>query len=187
MTAWVRSVVATASISVMALLAPAAYSLNHGPRNLVENGDFSANGGSLAGWTYNQNLDNYYWQAATVGTTDSASNGCFGTTCITGTEEQQNYLYQTIGTIPGKLYELSFSYDAGSGGMNELKVLVGQKTAKDIVNATQGANTYTVRFIAHGFDTKLNFLGRQDAAFSFLTNISVTRVHRAEDLDDDND
>lgn len=180
MTAWVRSIVATACITVMALLAPAAYCQDHEARNLVVNGDFSASGGSLDGWTYNENIDNYYWQPAVIGTTDYASNGCFGAVCITGTEAQRNYLYQTIHTIPGRLYKLTFTYNAG-GGTSELQVLAGEKVVEDVVNAGQGSNTYTVKFIARRFDTKLNFVGRQDSAFSFLTGISVTRFHRLGD------
>jgi hypothetical protein len=167
------------------MLVPAAYSQAHQPRNLVVNGDFSEDGGSLIGWTSNQNVDNFYWQPATIGTTDYASNGCFGAVCITGSAEEQNYLYQTIHTIPGLKYKLTFTYDAGEAGASELQALVGNKVVEDIVNVAQGSNTYTVDFIARRFDTKLNFLGRQDVAFSFLTDISVTRVHRDGDRDDD--
>ncbi len=124
MIAWVRSVAATACIAVTGLLAPTAFCQDHQPfnqdhpdhqdhrlfhqdhrpRNLVVNGDFSADGGSLDGWTFNQNVDNFYWQPVVNGTTDYASNGCLGVVCITGAEEQKNYLYQTIRTIPGRLY-----------------------------------------------------------------------------------
>jgi hypothetical protein len=174
MTAWIRSVVVTTCLAVTSLLVPAAHSQAHQPRNLVVNGDFSEDGGSLDGWTSNQNVDNFYWQPATIGTTDYASNGCFGAVCISGSEEEQNFLYQTIPTIPGLRYKLTFTYDAGQGGTNELQVLAGEKVVEDIVNAAQGSNTYTVHFIARRFDTKLNFVGRQDIAFSFLTDISVT-------------
>ncbi len=89
------------------------------PRNLVVNGDFSADGGSLDGWTTNQNVDNYYWQMHVNGTSDYAANGCYGAVCITGTDAQKNYLYQAIHTIPGLRYQLTFTYDAGSSGVNE--------------------------------------------------------------------
>lgn len=181
MNSWLRSVAATACIAVTSLLAPAAFCEAPQPHNLVVNGDFSADGGSLDGWTYNQNTTNFYWQPVMVATTDYASNGCYGTVCITGTAEQQNFLYQKIHTIPGLLYKLTFSYDAGTGGVNELQVLLGQKVVEDVVNAGQGANTYTVYFVARQFDTKLNFLGRQDNGFSLLTGVSVTYVHRLGD------
>ena len=121
--------------------------------------------------------DNFYWQFSTYKTTDDASNGCTGADCITGAAAEQNYLYQTIQTIPFvAIYKLTFTYDGGAGGVNELKVLAGRHVVDDIVNVAQGANTYTVYFIADRFDTKLNFLGRQDNGFSFLTDISVTAV-----------
>jgi hypothetical protein len=182
MNAWVRTVVASACFAATGLLAPAANSQNVQPQwaegpNLVVNGDFSANGGSLEGWTYNTNADNFYWQFATYGTTDDASNGCTGADCITGAAAEQNYLYQTIHTIPlVAIYKLTFTYDAGIGGVNELKVLAGRQVVDDIVNVAQGSNTYTVYFITDRFDTKLKFLGRQDNGFSFLTDISVTNV-----------
>jgi hypothetical protein len=174
MIASIRSAFAATCLAATALLAPAAWGQVPQPPNLVVNGDFTADGGSLDGWTYNTNTDNFYWQYVTNGTTDYASNGCLGAVCITGTEAEQNYLYQTINTIPGLKYKLTFSYDAGTGGVNELKVLAGDQTLEDIVNANQGANTYTVEFVAHRFDTVLNFLGRQDNGFSFLTAVSVT-------------
>jgi hypothetical protein len=174
MNAWVRTVVATACFAATGLLAPAAYGHGFQPQNLVVNGDFSANGGSLEGWTYNTNVDNFYWQFTPFGTTDDASNGCTGIACITGPVAEQNYLYQTIHTIPGFRYKLTFTYDAGAGGVNELQVLAGQDVVKDLVNLGAGSNTYTVYFVARRFDTKLDFLGRQDNAFSFLTDISVT-------------
>jgi hypothetical protein len=186
MNTWIRTVVATACFAAMALLAPASYSQVAQPEwsggpNLVVNGDFSANGGSLEGWTYNTNLDNFYWQNATSGTTNFASNGCTGAVCITGVAAEQNYLYQTIHTIPFfAIYKLTFTYDGGAGGVNELKVLVGRHVIDDIVNVAQGANTYTVYFITDRFETKLNFLGRQDNGFSFLTNISVSDVLPSE-------
>jgi hypothetical protein len=180
--AWVRSTLAMACFALVGALAPAAYAQDsqvadnlHQSVNLVVNGDFSANGGSLAGWTTNQNVDNIYWQFNTDGTTDYAIAGCFGDVCINGTEAQQNFLSQTIPTCPFGIYKLTFTYDGGGGGENELKVLVGHRTLKDLVNIAQGPNTYTVYFLAERFDTKLNFLGRQDNAYSFLSNVSVTQ------------
>jgi hypothetical protein len=193
MNAWVRTVVASACFAAMGLLAPAAYSQDvqsqwaDGP-NLVVNGDFSANGGSLEGWSYNTNPDNLYWQFTPYGTANDASNGCGGAACITGATAEQNYLYQTIRTVPFiAIYKLTFTYDAGTGGVNELKVLAGRQVVDDIVNVAQGSNTYTAYFIADRFDTKLNFLGRQDNGFSFLTGISVTIAHHHRDWDSHDD
>lgn len=174
MSAWIRSasLVAIAWLAAPLLLLSTAYCEDSQPRNLVVNGNFSADGGSLDGWTFNENVDNFYWEPFLFETTDYAINGCVGAVCITGTEEQQNYLRQTIRTVPGLKYELSFTYNA-SGGANELQALVGDKIVEDIVNAGPGSTTYTVNFVASRFETDLNFLGRSDSGFSFLTGISV--------------
>lgn len=188
MNACVRTLLASVCFAAMGLVAPAANSQDLQPTNLVVNGDFSANNGSLEGWTYNTNSDNFYWQFTQYGTTDDASNGCTGDICISGTEDQQNYLYQTISTVPGHRYKLTFTYDAGTGGTNELQIFAGKDVVQDLVNLGAGSNTYTVYFVARQFDTKLNFLGRQDNSFSFLTDISVIHVrHNHRDGHPDGD
>ncbi len=182
MNAWFRTCVATACVAVMGLLAPVAsraqsqaqWTTPIWEHNLVTNGDFSEAGGSLDGWTSNQGTANFFWALANNGTNYYAYNGCFGAPCISGTEEEQNYLYQTIETVPLLRYKVTFTYDGGAGGVNELKVLFGHKVIKDIVNVAQGSNTYTVKVFADRFDTQLNFLGRQDNSFALLSNISVT-------------
>jgi hypothetical protein len=78
---------------------------------------------------------------------------------------------------------LTFTYDAGTG-VNELQVLLKDKVKKDLVNLASGATKYTVYFIAHSHETKLNFLGRQNNGFSFLTNISVVHVIHKDDSDE---
>lgn len=173
-----RVTVAAVCLAVMGLLAPLASQAQTAPpdwdKNLVYNGDFSANGGSLDGWTHNEGSDNYYWSLATASGVYYASNASYGADSITGAEAEQDYLYQTIPTIPEVFYKLTFTYDGGAGGVNELKVLFGKQVVEDIVNVGAGSNTYSVIVRAHRFDTKLNFLGRQDNAFASLTGISVT-------------
>jgi hypothetical protein len=142
-------------------------------RNLVQNGDFSADGGSLDGWTSNQGFTNFFWTPLFDGTNYYAYNGCAGAACITGDATDQNELSQTIQTIPGLVYKVTFTYDGGAGGVNELKVLFGERTIEDIVNVNAGSNVYTVTVRAFRFDTKLNFLGRQDNSFALLSNVSV--------------
>ena len=189
MNAWfLRVKTATAGLALMAMLAPSALiaqapAQTESPAHqglpditveLVRNGKFSANGGSFNGWNYNQGQDNFYWQVVPLPTGGyAASNGCTGVACITPAGSEQNYLSQTLFTIPGLCYKLTFTYDAGAGGVNELKVLFGDVVAKDIVNTAQGATTYTVTVRANKFETPLNFLGRQDNGFSFLSNVSV--------------
>jgi len=178
MNAWIRIKAATACLALMSLLTPSAsFAQSATPdcsHNLVYNGDFSVGGGTLDGWTSNQGIDNFYWQAVPVTGGYAAYNGCYGILCITPAGTEQNNLSQTIPTFPGVRYKLTFTYDAGLGGVNELQVLFGTKVAKDIVNAAGGPNTYTVVVRAHEFNTVLNFLGRQDNAYAFLSNISVT-------------
>jgi hypothetical protein len=180
MNAWFRVKAAAASLALAAFLAPSV-SFAQSPaidcfHNLVKNGDFSEDGGSFTGWTYNEGFDNFYWSPTAYGTGFAASNGCTGAPCITPAGSEQDHLSQTIQTLPGLRYKLTFTYDAGAGGVNELKVLFGNVVAKDIVNAAQGSSTYTVTIRATKFQTVLDFLGRQDNAFSFLTDISVTPV-----------
>jgi len=178
MNAWIHIKAATACFALMSLLTPSAsFAQSATPdclQNLVYNGDFSASGGSLDGWTSNQEVGNVYWYVTPLASGFAASNACYGIPCITPAGPEQNFLSQSIPTFPGARYKLTFTYDAGLGGVNELKVLFGSKVAKDIVNAAKGSNTYTVIVRAHDFNTVLNFLGEQDNAFSFLTDVSVT-------------
>jgi hypothetical protein len=181
MTAWFRVALAIACIAVSGLIAPIAHACDK--QNLVNNGDFSADGGSLDGWTYNQKVDNFYWQFMSNNSVHYAYNGCTGDVCITPAGTTQNYLSQTIHTLPGERYTLTFTYNAGAGGVNELKVLFGKDVVKDVVNVGAGSNMYTVTLRARHPETVLSFLGRQDNGFALLTGISVVRDHDLHDWD----
>jgi len=187
MNAWIHIKAAAACLALTSLLTPSAsFAQSVTPdcsQNLVYNGDFSVSGGSLDGWNHNTARDNVYWYLVPLATGYSASNACYGILCITPAGTEQNYLSQSIPTLPGMRYKLTFTYDAGLGGASELQVLFGKDVAEDIVNAAQGPNTYTVTVRAHDFTTVLNFLGEQDNAFSFLSNVSVTPEFPRFDLE----
>ncbi len=112
-------------------------------------------------------------------TTYAASTGCVGAPCndpVSGA-----FISQTLATVASQTYTLTFFYDAGAGsgvGTTELDVLWNGSIVSggQIIDATASTwEEYTFTGLtASGSSTVLEFTGRQDPAFLYLTDISVT-------------
>ena len=151
----------------LALLAfSAAAPLAHAA-NIVTNGDFST--GDLTGWTSNTSLA-FPW----FSTGSSAQTGCIGDSCINGTPSQQNYLEQTLATVAGDSYTLSFDVKS-QGTPSELEALFGGIAASDLVDANLSSFTTFAYsgLVATSSTTLLEFLGRNDPSALQITNVSV--------------
>jgi hypothetical protein len=149
-------------------------------QNIVQNYNFAAGG---TDWTLNPNATNHQWTfdygASNPSGPDYASTGCVGSDCITGAGDQAS-LSQTLATTAGDVYTLSFDFNADGNAM-ELKALFGGDVAEDLVNiGYTSTNTYTITGLeATSSTTTLEFLGRQDPGYDFLTNVSVVETGAA--------
>lgn len=168
----------------MALLAGSAAA-----QNLVHNGSFAT--GDFTNWTTHTcgaGCGAQGWSVQTSipadpgtpppGATAAALTACVGAPCndpVSG-----DTITQTLTTVAGQTYTLSFYYDGGSNsstGTTELQVLWNGTAVSGgtIVNATTNTwKQYTFTVTATGASTVLEFSGRQDPAVLYLTGISVT-------------
>jgi flagellin len=170
------------------LLLGVAVAATAGAQNLVQNGSFST--GNFTGWTTHTcgaacsaqgwNVTSFPNDPGTPppGATAAAINRCVGAACndpING-----DTISQTLTTVAGQTYTLTFYYDGGvnsSTGRTQLDVLWNGSivTGGSIINATSNTwKQYTFTVVATGTSTVLEFTGRQDPATLYLANISVT-------------
>jgi hypothetical protein len=155
--------------------------------NLVTNGSFAS---GLTGWSSHTcgSCEASGWDAGSTqsdsGTMPSAPNeaedACVGATC--NDPANGDWISQTLTTAPGQSYTLSFYYDPGDGGTNELTALWNGSVVSGgtILNATDGTwQLYTFNVTATGASTVLEFTGRQDPDELHLTGISVVAAGAA--------
>ncbi len=150
--------------------------------DIVVNGGFET--GDLTGWTTNPApAGGFPWTVETTGGLGPgfansgnyyASTGCVGAGCldpITGA-----WLTQTLPTIAGQTYDLSFAYDPYLGSPVELQVQWGGATVLDLMNSNSpGYTVYTVDdLLATSASTPLTFLGRDDPSFDGLDDVAVS-------------
>jgi hypothetical protein len=159
--------------------------------DLVTNGDFET--GNLTGWTAG------FWSVLTTAPpsiingpehgTYFANNTCNGGNCIS---TPTGFLKQTLATVSGQSYTLSFYYDLGAcifaaadggciaGGPEELQVLWGGSSVFDTGVVTQNSHTdpgwvnVTKTVVASSNSTVLEFNGRDEELTFGLDNVSVT-------------
>lgn len=157
------------------------------PANLVLNGSFSS--GDFTSWTTHACTTDCIFGTWTVvsAPTDSgtappsggkaATTGCNGVGC--NDPALGNRFSQTLTTVAGQSYTLSFYYDAGMDGNSGSELQVrwngAAVTGGTIINAA--ASTWSQRtFIvtATSTSTLLEFIGEQIPAQVYVTGISVT-------------
>jgi len=170
-------------------LAMALFAGSAAAQNLVQNGSFAT--GSFTNWTTHTcgaGCGAQGWHVTTTvptdpgtpppGATAAAITACVGAPCndpVSG-----DTITQTLTTVAGQTYTLSFYYDGGvnsSTGATELQVLWNGTAVPGgtIVNATTNTwKQYTFTVTATGASTVLEFSGRQDPATLYLTGVSVT-------------
>ncbi len=172
----------------MALLAatPAAAT------SIVLNGGFTTD--SFADWTTNACASGCLsptWLVANPfsasiggtpppGTTNAAETGCTGAACSNASTGDT--IYQTLTTVAGQTYSLTFYYDPGPHAVTgdqvtELDVLWNGSlvTGGQLVNEPADAwQEYTYTVTASSPSTVLEFTGRDDPDDLYLTDISVT-------------
>lgn len=157
------------------------------PPNLVLNGSFST--GNFTNWTTHActTVCSFgTWTvvpAPTVSGTAPPSGGKAATTGCNGVDCNDltlgNRFSQTLTTVAGQSYTLSFYYDAGTNATagSELQVrwngaAVPGGTIVNAAASTWSQRTFTVT--ATGTSTVLEFIGEQIPAQMFVTGISVT-------------
>jgi hypothetical protein len=159
-------------------------------QNIVQNPAFST--GNFADWnthTCSSGCSDQGWEVATPlptgqsgtippGASAAAINLCVGVPC--NDPVNGDWISQTLTTVPGQTYTLSFYYDGGedsSTGTTELETLWNgvAVTGGTIINAPSNTwRQYSFTVVATGTSTVLEFTGRQDPATLYLTDISVT-------------
>ena len=136
--------------------------------NLVINGDFET--GDFTGWNVVATdqyvyVGNDFFPAHTG--TDAATLSPFvadGVSSIT----------QTIATIPGQHYELSFWLDDTAGSSNDFTVSWNGAPELSLINApTFGYREYMYDVVATGDSTALTFAGANDIGYWALDDVSV--------------
>jgi hypothetical protein len=137
--------------------------------NLITNGDFET--GDFTGWTVAHAASGSSIFVDHGGGPDTTFGAIFG---AVGTDFDA--ISQTFATTPGTVYTLTFFYRVGNIGTpnNEFRVIFGGVTVFDNLNANSGFGTFTFNVQATTALTTLEFDGRNQPAFDFLDNVSVT-------------
>src|SRR5262249_7226650 len=124
--------------------------------NLVVNCGFET--GDTTGWTLTGN-------AGFIGVTGGAQNsGIF--TLFAGPVGSDGFLTQTIPTVPGQAYRISFYFEADGGTPSDFAVSFnGVQLYSEVNPAAHGYELHTVTGVATGASTVLSFQFRDDPGF----------------------
>lgn len=153
---------------------------------LITNGNFEAAGGSLAGWTATDNVvaikgSAYVQFAGGVGSPAAQANtfASFGAGGTAGTET----LSQTLGTVAGRTYNLSFDYGSFSSDQTVTLFVggaqIGSYTGTGTNNLDTIFNTATYSFTGTGNPTSILFsvvTALNDDRDALVDNVSVSAV-----------
>ncbi|MFN5857244.1 MAG: DUF642 domain-containing protein [Pseudanabaenaceae cyanobacterium] len=158
------SVVASTAIVVLGVSTGSAQA-----SNLVTNGDF--NTGNFSGWTKSGNLSLLDVISNTNNLPGGSYHARFGSTGSPG------IISQTLNTIAGRSYTLSFFLrESGSGANRSSVVSVGGNTLFSFLPPANNVpwTSYSSNFTATSASTLLSFSFRNDPSFTRLDNVSVT-------------
>jgi len=150
--------------------------------NIIVNGGFETT--YLDGWTYNP--QQWFTNFANVHSGNwNADTTCAWPQCLSLGNPQTAYLYQDVPTTPGQTYTLSFFWSpgplSGSPSSSELKVLWGDPTQPSLTTVvdlltstgTLAYSQYVGTVTATSATSRIEFLGRQDAAALYLDDVSL--------------
>jgi hypothetical protein len=144
--------------------------------NLVTNGDFET--GDFTAWTQSGVLTddgngNLYYAGVGV----SAGQGVGGSYgAYMGPVGSMGYLTQSLATVAGQTYTLSWALDNGEtlGLPNQFQVTWNGNAVFDQTNIPQqGFQTYSFTLVATSASTSLAFGFQNDPTFFHLDNVSV--------------
>lgn len=167
------------------LLALGAFAATPALANLVTNGGFED---GFSGWKWNPTSSQSYLNPearyAHTGSR-SAETGCVGHDCVT-TEGQGAYFGQTLNTVAGSHYLLSFWVGESYGPSSELSVFWNGALIADILNPANSTlpQAGMVRYAfsdlpATGPATYFEIHGRQDPAWLFIDDVAVVAMPAA--------
>jgi len=132
---------------------------------LVTDGGFEA--GDLAAWSLTDS-------SGFSGLTSNAHSGSYA--AALGAVQTDGTLGQTLGTVNGQSYSLTFWLANNSGDpTTSFEVAIGGVVLDSLSNSPVfDFQQYTYNFIASGANTQLLFTARNDDGFWLLDDISVT-------------
>jgi len=177
-----RLLATVAVAASLTVVAPAAYA------NLVQNGDFET--GDFSNWTVTGDAaiaSNPYFGAGTV------DNGNYFTVLNAGDSSPNAILSQTITTVAGTNYTLSFDYGSGqNGGFQSITASATDSlnnTLNSVFDTATIVNTFvttTFTFQADDLATTISFADYPDnftvSNDGFLDNVSVSDVPEPSSL-----
>jgi hypothetical protein len=178
-----RSGVLTAGVIVFFLAVFSVYS-----QNLVQNGNFSLDGGSFDDWTISHTLDNPEnpnYSPMIAGTGNDGPNGdAYYARFLNEESGSGDILSQDIPTIPGDIYEVSFYAEDGAGHNSETEFSFGNFT-DNLANTfatgpgqwLQGWTNFDFTLMASQTETLLSYMIWADTGSEFgVTGVTVTPV-----------
>lgn len=130
--------------------------------SLVTNGDFSSGG---TGWTVTPALVGSYFNF-------SGGQANFG-----ALSSYDDEISQTISTVVGQTYQITFDLITSGGANNDFSAAFGGTTGYSEVNASHSLQTISFFAVASSTQTLLAFFGRNGPSWDYLDNVSVSLVN----------
>ena len=150
-------------LTVSALAATLAYAVPASATNLVTNGGFET--GDFTGWTLSGN-------SGFTGVDNIAHSGSYGG--FFGQVGSTGTLSQTLGTVSGQTYTISFWLEDDGGTPSSFDASFGSSDLLALTNPDAFNYTfYSYSLTASSASTLLSFTFRQDPAYFHLDDISV--------------